>query len=118
MITPNRMRLFGLLQSKASMRHSTLLATCTAAAVVALLETMLKRYGGGSLLPPKDILRYCLISLNVTRTAAALLQTRLKPFAGTSAPKQRVALTLNSRCRDCSANSLSNNCKLSSPPLQ
>ena len=68
---------------------------------MALLKTALKRCGGTSLLPPKDILQHCTVSLSVTSTVEAFAKTRPKPFAGTGAHKQRVTLTLQPLCRGC-----------------
>lgn len=64
----------------------------------ALLKTTLKRCGCCSLLPPKDILRHCAMSVLVTSTDTVLLQTWRKPFTGTGAPKQLVALVLQASC--------------------
>ena len=66
------------------MAHSTSSAACTTMAV-ALLETPLKRCGGGCLLPPKDILKHCLRSDSVT---TSVVVTWRKPSAGSSAPRQ------------------------------
>jgi hypothetical protein len=71
----------------------------------ALLKTTLKRCGGSSLQPPKDILEHCTGSLNVTRTVLVLAGTSPKPFAGTGSPKQRVILTLQRIWRGWALNS-------------
>ena len=54
-ITSKRLRFIGWLQRRALMAHSAAWATCMIVAK-ALLKTTLKRCGGSSLLPPKDIL--------------------------------------------------------------
>ena len=82
------------------MQRSANLAT-PAAAFAVLLKTSLKRCGGTSLQPPKDIRRHCTGPLNVTSVVSVLLQTWRKPFAGTGAPKQRVTLELQMLCRGC-----------------
>ena len=54
-MTPKLLRCIFSLQRRTLMRRSAALASCTSQAM-ALLKTTLKRCGGGSLLPPKDIL--------------------------------------------------------------
>ena len=49
--------------------------------------------------PPKAILKHCTWSLSVTSTVKVLLQTWMKPSAGTGAHKQRVGLSLHMLCR-------------------
>ena len=105
-MTPKLLRCIGWLQRRTLMRRRSAWASCTTMAM-ALLKTTLKRYGGTSLLPPKDILRHCTASLNVTSSVEAFVKTRRKPFAGTGAHKQRVILTLHPICRGCARDSYS-----------
>ena len=88
-----RKRCFGWPQHRALMALITPWA-CTSIAKV-LIKTALKRCGGTSLLPHKDILQHCTLLLSVTSEVKVLLQTWRKPFAGTGAPKQRVTLELH-----------------------
>jgi hypothetical protein len=60
-------------------------------------KTTLERSGGTSLLPTKDTQHFSR-SLCVTSTVMMLFKTSAKPFIGTSVPKQRVKLQLNTRC--------------------
>ena len=66
---------------------------------MALLKTALKRCVGSIFLPPKDILQDCSRLMTGTSTLKVLLKTWRKPFAGTGAPKQWVALKLHPSCR-------------------
>jgi len=96
-ITPKLLRCIFSLQRRTLMRRSAALASCTSQAM-ALLKTTLKRCGGGSLLPPKDILKHCTALLNVTTKVEAFLKTRPKLFAGIGARKQRVTMALRPLC--------------------
>jgi hypothetical protein len=58
------------------------------------LKTTLKRCGGSSLLPPKDILQHCTGSLFITITVSVLLETMPRQFDGTGARIQRVTPVL------------------------
>jgi hypothetical protein len=82
-ITPKRLRFIGWLQRRALMPHSAFSVKCTKMAK-ALLKAVLKRFGGSSLLLPKDILTHRAMSPAVTRSHL---------FTGTSVPEQRVTLT-------------------------
>jgi hypothetical protein len=72
------------------MPHSAFSAKCTKMAK-ALLEAIQKRFGGSSLLLPKEIrlMEHCAMSLAVTR---------LHHFTGTSALEQRVTVKLKRFC--------------------
>ena len=71
-MTPKLLRFIGWLQRRTWMMHSAPWATCTLKAL-ALLKTALKRCGCASLLPPKDILMHCTMSLAVTSSVEALV---------------------------------------------
>ena len=94
-ITPNRFRFFGWLQRRALMARSMSSAACTNMPLASLKAT-LKRCGGTSSLPPKGIHLHPSPSPNITSKAVVVfVRTRLQPFAGTGAPKQRATLTLH-----------------------
>ena len=105
----SRVQVYPWLQRRTLMGRSATWAACTTVAL-ALLKTSLKRCGFTSLLPPKDILIHCSVSLPVTRKVDAFVETRRKPFAGTGAHKQRVALSLQTLCRGCARDSYSFTC--------
>ena len=99
-VTLGWLHFIGWLLHRALIWRRTNWASCTARAL-ALLETTLKRCGGASLLPPKDIPQHCTMLLSVMRKVTEFVGTRLKPFAGTGSPKPLVTLTQQLICRGC-----------------
>ena len=71
-ITPKRLRCIGWLQRRTLMRRRTAWAVCTTNAL-ALLMTLLRRCGCTSLLPPKEILQHCSMSVSFTSAVEAFL---------------------------------------------
>ena len=99
-MTPKLLRCIGSLRRRTLIGRSAAWASCTKKAV-ALLKTSLKLCGCTSLLPPKDFLQHCSMSLTVTSSVEAFVKTRPQPFAGTGAHKQRVTLVLQMLCTGC-----------------